>query len=437
MDPMALYQSIEANKRRDQEKLSSSMEGVNKAVMMMAQQAMRAELAGERGEAARLKAKAILDAKKLDLEASAEEGRLGREEKQLGRDEDIVKRLEVMMVEDPESYKLYQSKFSPEGAFKGLRGPMGGNRFPAPTATQAAGVPIYTDEEVDDVTFAREARKAKEGEAAAATQGLKRFAEKQADYRASHLTFEESGGQEKIMKDAVSLMSKVTTRELPYKIVNGKEVDKTLKERKKDRDYVKKKLKMVAKMAIETIMQYEDMQELFKDDPALKPEFWAKGSDPEPTPLSTKAMQIALRGRAFAADEYSKTQTKRDTSNLSSARDSGEAKSLARLNKKLSKKDNENQKKIGPDRLDFYKTIASEMRSMRVNYTSAMTKDNSPGTLQGYLDGMKTSRDSLKAFILANKVKIPPTELLIWKGLEKSAETTVKEYEDFALGVKK
>ena len=111
MDPMALYQSIEASKRRDQEKLNSSMEGVNRAVMMMAQQAMRAELAGERGEAARLKAEAILDAKKLELEAQREDT-VRKDERTAYEDERADQELyRQILKENPEAAKREQALF--------------------------------------------------------------------------------------------------------------------------------------------------------------------------------------------------------------------------------------------------------------------------------------------------------------------------------------
>jgi hypothetical protein len=415
MDPMALYQSIEANKRRDQEKLSSSMEGVNKAVMMMAQQAMRAELAGERGEAARIKAKAILDAKKLELEASAEEGRLGREEKQLGRDEDIVKRLEVMMVEDPESYKLYQSKFSPEGAFKGLRGPMGGNRFPAPTPTQAAGVPIHTDEEVDNVTLAREARKNRGDIAAKAAVHTAA--------RDAKLAVFAQGGEQLAVKGMIPLLRKYAKKyHTPYTVgKKGKKIKKTEKMLDKQRKYGRSSRITALKKATRVASQYKDIQERFPNDPALKTSYWDEKHE-KFSPLAEHLVELYKESWKLASTEIEEGLTgKREDDDLKLGRD----KSLARTKSSLrTNEDKEKDKRkaikdakdVPITRRDEYQNHARNATALSTAYANARRNKDDLGSLQGYIQQMAALEGAVQTSM--DNTEISDQEMLRWQSIK-------------------
>ena len=420
MDPMALYQSIEASKRRDQEKLNSSMEGVNRAVMMMAQQAMRAELAGERGEAARIKAKAILDAKKLELESRAEEGRLSREEKQLGRDENEVVRFEKMLVEDPELYKLYQSKFSPEGAFKGLRGPMGGNQFPAPTAPQAAGVPTHTDEEIDQFTAAREARKNREDIAAKAAVHT-------AERDAKVAVFAQ-GGEQLAVKGMTTLLRKYAKKyHTPYTVSGkGKKIKKTRKMLDAQKKYGRRSRITALKKATRVAAQYKDIQERFPNDPALKTSYWDEKHE-KFSPLAEHLVELYKESWKLASTEIEEGLTgKREDDDLKLGRDKSLArtKSSLRINEdaiKAAKTEQAKDKDVPITRRDEYTNLFSTLKTLSSGYAKARTDSSRMGDLQGYISQMKSATNAVK-IAMENK-EISAREKSRWQSLLKFANS--------------
>ena len=182
-NPIALYKSLEDNKQRRGQELASGLNAANRAFLMMAQRSMREELAGQRGEAARLAAEAEIEKKRMQL---------AEDQRAQGADLDH-KTFELyvdMLKNDPESARLF------------------GNKFPNSVFARA-GIQGFTPEEIDSAVFERIYRGKKERTAKADTDayaaGAKIKSEGEAKRNLKYSAYYD-GGREDVVSSVSPLM---------------------------------------------------------------------------------------------------------------------------------------------------------------------------------------------------------------------------------------
>ena len=409
-NPIALYKSLEDNKQRRGQELASGLNAANRAFLMMAQRSMQEELAGKRGEAARLAAKADIEKKRMQL---------AEDQRAQGADLDH-KTFELyvdMLKNDPESAKLFNSMF-PNSRFA------------------KAGIQGFTPEQIDSSVFNRADRAKKESRAKADTDayaaGAKIKSEGEAKRNLKYSAYYD-GGREDVVSSVSPLMEKAAMKmNIPYIVKGGKKVLKTDKRRGLDRDYMYKARKKTLKKITEHLSKYTDLKEQFPDDPAFKKGYWEQDFEEiELSPIGETSVEIFLEAYNTASTGVeNKIKTPRDDRELTQGQKDRGKESLEKLKalnaRKLKRTPAaKDSGKGGVTSLDTWETLDNNIKQMQQRYSEAKTNRWRTGSLEGFQD--QATRLRVMAEGLLELVE-DPTEKAKWETLVAMAKNTENDY---------
>ena len=288
------------------------------------------------------------------------------------------------------------------------------NRF------QRAGVEAMSDEEIDQFTLAREARKNRVDIAAKAAVHT-------AERDAKVAVFAQ-GGEELAVKGMTTLLRKYAKKvHTPYFLGrNGKKIKKTKDMLDKQRDYGRKSRITALKKATRVAAQYRDIQERFPNDPALKTSYWDEKHE-KFSPLAEHLVELYKESWKLASTEIEEGLTgKREDDDLKLGRDRNLTKlrSSLRIKEdaiKAARTEQAKDKDVPITRRDEYTNLFSTLKGLSSGYAKARTDSSRMGDLQGYISQMKSATNAVK-IAMENK-EISAREKSRWQSLLKFANS--------------